>query len=1075
MRKILGKKCNGVNFMPGLFAILFLLTSVTFALAQGNKVSGTLKDLRGGPIVGAIVLVKGTTNGAVTDINGFYSIKYKDIDPTLVFSFMGFLKKEVKINGRTVVDDVLYDDEKQLNEVVIVGYGKQKKISVTGAVASVQNKELKLSSSPNLATALAGRLSGLAVLQTSGQPGYDEVKLYLRGASTVNGTDPLILIDGVPRSDLSSLDPNEVASVSILKDASATAVFGVRGANGVMIITTRRGSKGAKPEINVSTNYSMQSIFKTSGHIDSWEYAEMRNQAMKNDNWEVTLADEVLPFPKYRVDKLKEGGDYFYPNRNIWNEKLNKFAPQVRTNVNLSGGTENVQYFLNTSYLHQGSIIKTDNKEELGYDPSFRFDRYSFRANVDYKFSKYLKGFVNLSTYIEKANAPGGASSSISNEEMVYYVMARLNQELPYYPGPYPPNGSKDFSGREIPENYVVYQPDHPTSPYALIDRMGYVEQTRIILNNSVGLDLDMSFITKGLSSNFMFTYDTNPITSLFSTAGFKSVTAEVADAPGEVSYFRPIDISLPSPSMTLSRTQSSNYKMNLLYSINYSRIFNEKHEVTALANFTRDNWVNRTTSPDLYYNVIGTAARVTYGYDTRYLAEVNMGYNGSEQFAPTRRFGYFPAASVGWVISNENFMSSLSKKLITNLKLRASYGIVGNDQGVGRFLYLDNTSYQNLDVLGLNTGPSGFSSLGEGQRLLQLSIGNSNLGWETAKKQNYAIDVEFFGSLGLSFDYFVEKRDNILISRNTIPLLQGFPIENLPRVNMGKMDNKGFEFELSYKKVITRDFFFSARGNLAYNHNTVVFVDEPKRIGDYAYEYRQQGFPLATNWGYLINWNDNRGYFSDGDDIANYKNADGKHITYSGRAPRPGDFKYIDLNKDGVIDTKDVAPIGYPQIPELTFAFNISTSYHGFDFSMLLQGIGRCSDVYNWGVFDTDQGFYVEGLHQQAWTPESQQKGEAILYPALSYKGSSSQTSNSYFVQDRTYLRLKSMELGYTIPEKLIKRIGFKAIRVSVNGNNLFTWDKMLSPMNDPEVRASDSMRFPLVRTITFGLSATL
>jgi TonB-linked SusC/RagA family outer membrane protein len=1081
MRKIIGKQCNGVNFTRGLFVILFLLTSVTFALAQGNKVTGTLKDLRGGPIIGAFVLVKGTTNGTVTDINGFYSITYKDVDPTLVFSFMGFLKKEVKINGRTVVDDVLYDDEKQLNEVVIVGYGKQKKISVTGAVASVQNKELKQSTAPNFGAVLSGRITGLTSLQVSGQPGYDDVVLYLRGRSTMNDASPLILIDGVPRSDIGSLDPNEVESVTVLKDASATAVYGVRGANGVLIVTTRRGTSTGVPEVNATVTYSMQQIFNRPKHIDSWDYAMLENQAYINDNWRLNLSDDLLPNSSFMIDKYRQGGDFFYPNRDGYKEAIADFAPQVRSNVSLSGGNKQAKYFVNAGYLYQGSLLKTEDPASLGYDPGLKLNRFNVRANLDYKISKYLKGWVNLSTIVEKANSPNSQYlQRVNNGAIMADVFSKINEQKPYYPGPYVPAGSVDALGRELPSYpypMAVIQQTYLGSLASVINRRGYVTETRMNLESTAGLELDLGFLTNGLSTKFMISYDTYPITTNYSAISSINwqATAVPAKNENQTSYFGQIDPAMDWPSLQVARSASSYYKMNMQYAIDYSRTFMDNHAVTAMVTLTRDNWVNNSNSPDLPYNVLGIASRVTYAYNNKYLAELNMGYNGSEQFAPSNRFGFFPAISGGWIISNENFMSSKSD-ILSNLKLRASYGISGNDKiGGQRFLYLDNTTISDIPTDG---NPYGFPSLGNGKVLQQISLGNPNIGWEEARKQNYGVELGLFGNLSLIFDYFRENRSKILIARNTVPILQGYPLNGIPKVNMGEMENHGYELEVAYKKRFSRDFFVSLGGNFAFSRNKVINADEPRRVDESYYEYRIQGFSLNQNWGYLINWEDGSGYFHNVDEISNYKNTKGNLVTYNIGSPRPGDFKYMDLNEDGVIDQKDLAPIGYTNVPEITYASNLSANYKGFDIAILLQGIAHASSMYYSGMLETSGQFTP--LHLQAWTKEREANSDPFVYPALSSLGGSvSVTGNDFFIQNRNYLRLKNMEFGYTLPQTWLNRAKIKSLRMAISANNLFTWHNLkvnsIDPENAPDAQNGNGLGFPLVRTYNLSLSITL
>lgn len=1081
MRKIIARRCNGGIIMRGLFTTMLLLSMIALALAQESTVSGTLSDPQGAPLAGASVFVKGTSNEVTTGSNGVYSIRVVGSNPVLVFSFVGYIRKEVAVNGRKVVNQVLVADVSQLNEVVVVGYGTQKKITVTGAISTVQSKELKQSSAPNFGAVLSGRLSGLATLQSSGQPGYDNVSLYLRGIGTMNDATPLILIDGVPRSDISSLDPNEVASVTVLKDASATAVFGVRGANGVLIITTRRGTASGRPEVSATVTYSQQQVMNRRPHIDSWDYAMLENQAYINDNWSLDLADNQLPNPKFMIDKYKQGGDFFYPNRDGFKEAIKDFAPQVRGNVSLSGGNDKATYFVNAGYLYQGSLLKTEDPDKLGYDPGLRLNRFNTRANIDYKISKYLKGWVNLSTIIEKANSPNAQYLERGNNSTIMAdIFSKINEQKPMYPGPYVPEGSVDALGRVLPSYpypMAVIQQTYLGSLASVINRHGYASETRMNLESTAGVELDMGFLTKGLSTRLMLSYDTYPVTTTYSAISSIAWQATAIPAKNETqqSYFAQINPALDWPSLQVGRNSSSFYKMNVQYAINYARTFASKHDVTGMVTLTRDNWVNNSNSVDLPFNVLGAAGRATYAYDNRYLAEVNVGYNGSEQFAPSNRFGFFPAFSGAWIVSNEQFMSAVDN-VLTNLKLRASYGLSGNDKmGGQRFLYLDDT---NLTGIPADGNPYGFPSLGNGQVLNQIRLGNPHIGWEVAKKQNFGIDMELFGNLSLSVDYFKENRTNILISRSTVPILQGYPLAGLPKVNLGEMENHGFELEATYRKGFSKDFLMSLRGIFAFARNKVINSDEPRRLDGSYYEFRSQGFSLNQNWGYLINWNDSGGYFHNGDEITNYTNSKGNKIRYSNGTPRPGDFKYIDLNEDGVIDQKDIAPIGSPNVPEITYSTNVGLTYKGFDLNILLQGVANASSMYHSGMMETT-GQYTP-LHLQAWTAAREANGDPFLYPALaSLSGSVSATGNDFFFQNRTYLRLKNVELSYTIPKTWLKREKVNTLRIAVSANNLYTWHKLkvdsIDPENAPGQQNSNGLGFPLIRTYNISLALTL
>ena len=1026
------------------------LSNVPEEVVQVKVLTGKVVDTNGEPVIGANVIEKNAHgNGVISDLNGAFSLRVKP-DAVIEVSYIGYVKKEVATKGRNFVTVVLSEDSKALEEVVVVGYGSQKKISVTGSVASIQTEDLLKSSQANLAAALSGRLPGLTTMQTSGRPGADDVTLYLRGASTTNGVSPLILIDGVPREGISTLDPNEVASVTILKDASATAVFGVRGANGVILITTRRGEVG-KTELSVSVDYSLQQFVTKIDRIHSWEYAALRNQAFQNDG-----AKGELPYTDYMIDMYKNGSDpIFFPDRDVMSDFFKKWAPQTRVNVNMNGGTEKINYFINVGYIGQGGQFKTESKESLGYDPSYKMDRYNFRSNLDFNLASNLKLSLNLASYLEKTNSPqcrdlyGGDVNSMT-ADMMAYVWATP----PTAPGPVTMAGYTTPEGTEVPGNEVVasiYNTDIKNNKYGDVNRRGYQENTNMNLNSSLILDWGLGFIIKGLSTKFMVAFDAASSTSLTATRLFDLYQAAPARTAEEKCYYKAVTVNQQNVIGAPSRSNSSNYYLNLQYSINYVRQFG-KHDVSAMALVQRDNW--QKAAADLPYNMIGISGRATYAYDSRYLAELNMGYNGSEQFAKNQRFGFFPAFSAGWVASNEAFLRD--NKVLTHLKLRASYGKVGNDKlGNERFLYLTNIS----------TGSGFVSSLGRGQAINMGKLGNENLTWEVAYKQNYGVDLKLFNDFSFSFDYFKEKREDILIVRGTVPELQGVAIGNLPKVNMGVVNNQGFEIETGYQKRLDSGLFFSIKGNFAYNKNEQRNMDEAILSKDYAYRYRKTGYSIGQQFGYLIDYSNGNGYINTAEELEEAKRM------YKIGTPRLGDFKYQDVNGDGEINEKDQAPIKYTDVPRITYGLTGAVEWKGVDFSFHFSGIGKASRLYNsWGATELgNEGIYTD-VHMHAWTPERYANGEKIEYPALASIANTNHIANDYFIMDRSFLRLKNIELGYTLPKSLLQKVGLSKVRVYINGNNLITWKKIKTNTIDPE--QSWEVNYPLTKMVNFGVN---
>lgn len=1035
-----------IPFNLGKMVMFIFLQICSISLfAQNISVTGIVTDSKNEPLIGVTLKIVGTTQGTITDIDGNYSLVNVPGDAQIEVSYVGMRSQVLAVNGRNRIDVVLLDDTELLEEVVVVGYGIQKKASVTAAIATVDTKSLKQSSSANLSSALAGRLPGLTAVQSSGQPGNDMVNLYLRGAGTLNDSSPLILIDGIPRNNISKIDPNEVESVSILKDASATAVFGVRGANGVIMITTRRGQPG-KSELNISVDQSMQQFLVKADRLNSWEFAELRNQAYLNDN--PGAADADMPFTQYMIDQYRNGTDnVFYPNRDVYHDYFRDWAPQTRVNANFNGGGDKFTYFLNAGYIGQGGNFKTEPKSSLGYDPSYSMDRYNFRGNIDYNIASNLKASLNIATYLEKMNTPQtadlfGGSVAGMVQNMIAYTWATP----PTDPGPL------TVPGYGVPEGQVVAQSGQDRNTYGEINRRGYRQEMTNNLNSSLSLDWGLDFITKGLYAKGLIAFDSHAGTILEGSRGVDTYAFDVARNANETSGYTIVRTN-QDPSIRLNKTMNTRYYMNYQASLNYARAFG-KHNVTGMFLFQRDNWDQY--GADLPYNIVGLVGRVTYNYDDRYLAEFNYGYNGSEQFAPNNRFGSFPAFSVGWVASNEAFLRE--NEVLSNLKFRASHGLTGNDKlGSERFLY---QSFINMSS-GIMPG------LGRGQSVIQGRMGNESLQWEIAKKSNFGVDIEVLKSLSLTVDVFNESRDKILIKRNTIPQLQGVPLSYIPRVNIGAVDNKGYEFELTYRKMVNKDFSFMVKGNYAYNKNTVKYADEVQYGEDYAYRNRVTGYSIGQQFGYQIDYSNGNGFINTEEELAALPDYQ------IGGTPRLGDFKYVDVNEDGIINDRDMIPIGYPSIPRVSYGISGSLNYKNIDAAILFSGVGQTHHYTSgWGATEFALVGFYSGWHKQAWTAERYANGEKILYPALAMSSGVSHVANSVFIMDRSFLRLKNLEVGYTLPEKWMSTVGIERLRLYLNGNNLLTFKKMPIDTIDPE--QTDALVYPLTKMVNFGLNIT-
>ena len=1038
-----------------LFGILLLVSQQLF-----SQIKGTVSDANGVPIPGVTIIEKGTTNGLISNIDGMYEIKLqKEQGAVLIFSFVGMASQEIPVAGKTVINVRLAETTVDLEQVIVVGYGTQKKVSVTGAVASIPVAQLKQSPVASLANALAGRISGLTSIQSGGgQPGRDDATMYLRGAATTNGRAPLILIDGVPRDNIRTIDANEVESVTILKDASATAVFGVRGANGVILITTRRGSEG-KTELTINAVESFTSFTREPERLHSVDYMKLRNEASANDNI------SPLPFSQAVMDKYANptlGLDpndpdyaskaalrnYMYPDHDYYRETISQYSPSTRINANASGGTDKVSYFVNAAFLHQGGNLKVEPKSVLGYDPSSKMDRFNFRANIDYKISSSLKALLNIGSYIEKVNMPSaGLYPGSDTAWMMTDLIYQAQTILPITPGP------TTLPGFGVAPGQIVYPDYLDRTAFEIMNRYGYRREVRSNLNTSFGLNWDLgTLVTKGLSIKGMVSYDSK---STSAEQGYKNERLYSANVNATTDLMTYAVSRANESRLSITKGVDSRYNINLQGTVNYGRTFG-KHSVGGMILGQRDYW--ETTAGEIPFNVVGLSSRVTYDYDNRYLGEVNMGYNGSEQFAPGNRYGFFPAISLGWIAGNEKFLKD--NKIITNLKLRVSYGKVGNDQmGSSRFLYQSNIS--------MGSGP--LSSLGLGQGVNQGLIGNPAIAWEVAKKQNYGIDIQLVKELNVSFDYFVENRSNILISRGTVPTFQGVALGNLPKVNMGLVDNHGYEVEITYNKTISKDLTLMVLANYGFNKNNQKFLDQQIRDSTYMMRYTGQGYPIGQQTGYAIDYSNGNGYFNSQEELDLYLSK----TRYGSGSPRVGDFKYLDQNGDGIVDSKDVVPIGYSSIPEIAYGLTINLQYKAFALTTFFQGVSHYSGNYsNQGTYEnTKLGTYF-GYTRTAWTAERYAAGEKITYPALSTLSNSNHRANSFFIMDRSFLRLKNMELSYTLPEKSLKMFGVQKMRVYISGDNIFTWDKLLMDHLDPET--TGSLVYPETKMTSLGVNIT-
>lgn len=1043
--------------MAAVLLLMVVGTGTALAQTSGRTITGKVLDENNQPMPGVTIIVDGTTNGTMTGPDGTFTLGGVPSGATVIVSCIGYTD-QVLLEGKSNYVVSLVPDSEMLEETVVVAFGQQKKLSVTGAISTVASADLRKTTSTRLDNALAGRVTGLTSMQSGGgQPGVDGATMYLRGAATTNGKSPLILVDGVERDNIRTIDMNEVESISVLKDASATALYGVQGANGVILIQTRKGQKG-KAQLNISVDQSWTSFTKEPSRLHSWEYCELRNEALMNDSQAPEFSEETIA--KFRNPLLgldPSSPDYdnqvairkaVYCDNDYYRMYLKSNTPQTRANANISGGTDFVNYFVNVGYIHQGGNLNTESPDYLGYDPQCYMNRLSLRSNLDFHITKNLTASLNIASYAENVNMPAVGDLYRGDQSwMITDIIYQSQTILPISPGPVTDPRFGGVSDGVVGYNYL------DRSAYEIINRRGFHTNKRKNLNTQFSVNWDLGeLVTKGLSVNGMAAYDTYNIGVLEGRKKERVYNVRVDYDSETLSYSSSNGDKIEPLTMTSSRF--SNYQIYVQGSINYARTFG-KHNVTAMATAYRRFWEG--TSADIPYNVLGTAARATYSFDDRYLVEGNLGYNGSEQFAPSKRFGLFPSGSIGWIASNESFLKG--NKYLTWLKFRASYGLVGNDSMGGlRFLYQDDNKIQS--------GNGFVQGLG-GKIVKEGLIGNKSITWELSKKMNLGVEIGLFKDFRINVDYFTEKRDQILLKRRTVPSFQGVSSDYIPRVNMGKVDNHGVDVEVSYSHTFNRDFSISSRVNFGFNDNTAIELDEPMRSEEYAYQYHEEGFRLGQEFGYLIDWDSpGNGYFTSQDEIDSY-------YPYGfGGKPRVGDFVYKDVNGDGVIDQKDLSPIGYSTtVPGLNYGISLGLNFKGIDFNVLFSGLGRYSKYYSGqGVVEwTKQGTYFDWT-RNGWTEERYKNGEKITYPAISTTKTVSHTENDFFIQNRSFLRLKNIELGYTLPERFLSKVGVKALRVYVSGQNLFVWDNLRITHIDPE--QNNSYGYPITKNVTLGLN---
>lgn len=1042
---------------------------------QNHKitVSGTVLDkTTNDPLIGVSVVVKGVANaGTITDMDGKFTLKLPYAEAPLVFSYLGYQPQEIVPGAKKELTVLLQEDTKALQEVVVVGYTKQRKETMIGSVATITTKDLTQSPTANINNALAGRLPGLIVNQyAGGEPGVDQSELFIRGKATYGNQSAIVIVDGIER-DMSYLAPDEIETFTILKDASATAAYGIRGANGVIVITTKRGKAAEKATVNLKASIGINQPIGFPEYLGSADYATLYNEARLNDA-KMTGADisSLNLFSQQAIDNFRRAkGDNSDGLGYDWDYYDFAFKPGLQEDVSLSirGGTDKVRYYVLANYFSQGGNYKYSNAGE--YDSQTKFTRYNFRSNIDININRYLSTRLDLGARITDRNAPGTTAGRL---------MTICATQPPYLPilveeNAHPQN--EEYI-QQNPRGMLYGDNIYRYNLLGELSRTGYLNEKNTYLNGSFAMNLDMEFLTKGLKAEVMFSYDASEgrwINRKLDTYkdGYREypkyatfMPIEGSDAymagghyTGAYKTGNKYDID-----QTIGNGFSHNASDGRTYiqaRLDYNRLFSNRHEVTAMLLANRGN---RTVNNELAYHSQGITGRFAYYYNQKYLMEFNFGYNGSENFTPGKRYGFFPAGSIGWVVSEEEFMKKAS--WIDFLKVRASYGLVGSDNVSSRFPYLafygSGSGYDFGNNFGTNVGGTS-----EG------NLANANLTWEKARKLNVGIDFTTLNQrLALTIDAFYEYRFDIITDMNSDGIM-GYPDivgKDAVLQNLGEVSNRGVDIELSWNDKIGKDFRYYIRPNLTFSRNRLEYKAEVARKNSWR---KETGKRLYENFVYVFD------HF-----VADQEEAD--RLNKIGYQPWgqliPGDVVYKDLDRNGVIDDEDRTAMGNPRSPELMFGIPFGFQYKNFDFSVLLQGATKSSillngaAVFDFPQFEQDKIGRVKKMHLDRWTPET---AATAKYPALHYgtHDNNKNGNSSLFLYDASYLRLKNVEIGYNVSPKLLRKFHVQQARIYVQGLNLLTFDKLGDVDIDPETKSGDGASwYPIQKVFNFGIDIT-
>ena len=1018
-----------------------------------RKISGRVTDIKGEPLIGVNVTVDGDANGSITNMDGLYEIFVTKKSVVLKFTYIGFKTSEIRTNASTNIYDVTLEEQvNELEETVIVGYGTQRKISNIGAQSSMKMEDIKTPSA-SLTTTLAGRLAGVVAVQRTGEPGKDAADIWIRGISTPNTSSPLVLVDGVERS-FNDIDPEDIESLTTLKDASATAVYGVRGANGVILIKTKPGKVG-KPTVSADYYESFTRFTKMVDLADGITYMNAANEAMRNDG----IAT------KYTEDQIRNtiaGKDpYLYPNVDWLKEIFNDWGHNRRVNVNVRGGSEKVAYYASVSYFNETGMTVTD-KNINTYDSKMKYSRYNFTTNLNIDVTPTTKVEIGAQGYLGEGNYPAISSADLYNAAMSISPVE--------YPKMFFVNGEAYVPGTSTNNNF--------NNPYSQATRRGYDNLTKNQIYSNLRVTQNLDMLTKGLKLTAMYAFDVYNEIHVHQDRAESTYNFLDTSVPYDMNG-QPILQRIYEGSNVLSYKQetSGNKKTYLEASLNYDRTFNDDHRVSALFLFNQQSkllYPKGTLEDAIPYRMMGIAGRATYSWKDRYFAEFNIGYNGAENFSPKHRFGTFPAFGVGWVVSNEKFWQPLSKA-VSFLKIRYTDGKVGNSEvSDRRFMYLDQMK-ENGDY-GYKFGPNG--TKWSGYETVNMAV---DLIWEESRKQDLGIDLKLFNDdLSIVFDLFKERRENILLKReHSIPSFLGYNT-SAPYGNIGIIENKGFDGTIEYNKRINKDWVIALRGNVTFNKDKWIQGELPEQ----KYEWMNQ---------YGHNINGVKGYVAEGlftqaeiDDMARWESLSdaNKAIT-----PKPfasqfgtvkaGDIKYKDLNNDGQIDAYDQTYISRGDVPTTVYGFGFTVGWKDLSVGMMFQGVAGAERVLNGSSVNPFNGGGGSGnLYSNIgdrWTEEKPDQN--AFYPRLSYGSETTSNINNFqkstwWVRNMNFLRLKTLQISYNLPKPWVNKVHLKNAAVYVMGTNLFTLSRF--KLWDPELNTDNGASYPNTTSYSVGINFT-